>query len=391
MSVFRAATVLRRAYGRTYLRGALMSGAMLAVCALASPVHAAPKGKTLGFVAWDFVYASHDGDKSACPDGLNRSARDWFLDEQTPEERARLSKPEFEREVNQKMGKRGTLNACSNPTEFKSYGLKLFQSKTHLGMNLDGAGTTTAATAPPNTCAHENFTDPKTGETGVDNQLGRVVGCIRGYREGSDLDKFSLATLATGEHSVLIEVTGVDDERNDDAVEIGLYSGRDPVTVDAAGNILAHQSLQVHDDPRYHNRVRGRIVDGEVISEVFDLRLRIDQQVIHSDYDIRGARVKFRITPDGKLAGMVGGYFDVERRYEHFMHSGVVTSWLLAYNCPGVYEALHKLADGYPDPKTGKCTAISTALRVQAIPAFVIHPGGNTVAEIPPQRAEARE
>lgn len=370
---------------------AYMYGALFGAVFMASPAHAAPEGKTLGFVAWDFVYASYDGDKDSCPDGLNLSARDFFLAAQTPDERARLSRPENEREVNQKMGKRGTLNACSNPTEFENYGLKLFQSKKHLGMNLDGKGTTTSATASPNTCAHENFTSP-TGEPGIDNQLGRVVGCIRGYREGFDLDKYSLATLATGEHSVLIEVSGVDNEQNDEDVQVALYSGKDPVTLDAAGKILAYQSLTIHDDPRYHNVVHGRIVNGEVISDVFDLHLKIDQQVIHSEYDIRGARVKFKLKADGTLAGMVGGYFDVERRYEHIVHSGVVTSWLLSYNCPGVYEALHKLADGYPDPKTGKCTAISTALRVQAVPAFVIHPGDNKVAEsspFPSQQAKA--
>ncbi|MBY0511429.1 MAG: hypothetical protein K2P94_14920 [Rhodospirillaceae bacterium] len=366
MSAFRFAALCR----------ATLYTGLIAACALASPAQA--ESKTLGFIAWDFIYASYDGGKDACPDGLNRSARDWFLDDQTPEERARLSKPENEREVNQKMGKRGTLNACSNPTEFKNYGLKLFQSKKHYGFNLDGKGTTTAATAAPNTCAHENFTSAATGEPGIDNQLGRVVGCIRGYREGFDLDKYSVATLATGEHSILIEIRGVDDTQNDPEVEIGLYSGKDPVTVDAGNKILPYQSFTVHDDKRFHNVVRGKIVDGEVVSENFDLHLKVDQQVIHSEFDIKAARVKLKLNPDGSLKGMLGGYFDVARRYEHIMHSGVVTSWLLSYNCPGVYEALHKLADGYPDPKTGKCTAISTAFRVQAVPAFVIHPATQT-------------
>ena len=363
-------------------RKSLWRGLVLGtVLAAAVPLAAepAPKGKTLGFVAWDFVYASYDGGPDGCPEGLNLSARDFFLAGQPPAERERLLRPENERELNQSMGRRGKLNACSDPTEFENHGLKLFQSKTNLGMNLDGRGTTTPANAAPQTCAHENFTSPS-GEPGIDNQLARVVGCIRGYREGFDLDKFSAATLATGEHSVLIEVSGVDDTQNDDDVQVGLYSGKDPVTLDAVGKILPHQSLAVHDDRRYHNVVRGRIVNGELTSDIFDLHLKIDQQVIHSEYDIRSARLKFKLSPDGTLAGMIGGYFDVERRYEHFMHSGVVTSWLLAYNCPGVYDALHRLADGYPDPKTGKCTAISTALRVQALPAFVIHPGGDKVA-----------
>ena len=33
---------------------------------------------------------------------------------------------------------------------------------------------------------------------------------------------------------------------------------------------------------------------------------------------------------------------------------------------------MHELADGHPDPKTGKCTSISTQYRIKAIPAFVV-------------------
>jgi hypothetical protein len=38
-----------------------------------------------------------------------------------------------------------------------------------------------------------------------------------------------------------------------------------------------------------------------------------------------------------------------------------------------MWAALTQNADGYPDPQTGKCTAISTALNVEAVPAFIVH------------------
>lgn len=338
------------------------------------------KSRTLGFIATDFIYASYDGDKNACPEGLNRSARDWFLDDQTQEERARLSKPEFESEVGQKMGRRGKLNACSNPTEFKNYGLKLFQSKKHFGVNLDGKDTTTRATAAPNTCAHANFIHPTTGETGIDNQLGRVFGCIRAYREGFDVDKYSGQILASGEYSILVELTNVDSVDNDDDILIGIYSGQDPPIQDSVGKLLPFQSLSVHKNARYHSLVQGKIVNGEVISESFDLRLKYDAQVIHSEFYIRGAKVRLNLAPNGTLKGIVGGYFDIATRYEHLAQSGVVTSWLNSYNCPGVYAALHELADGYPDDVTGKCTAISSAMRIEAVPAFIIHSDVHTAA-----------
>jgi hypothetical protein len=34
----------------------------------------------------------------------------------------------------------------------------------------------------------------------------------------------------------------------------------------------------------------------------------------------------------------------------------------------------HKLADGYPDPKTGECTMISSAFDITAYAAFIVHP-----------------
>ena len=51
-------------------------------------------------------------------------------------------------------------------------------------------------------------------------------------------------------------------------------------------------------------------------------------------------------------------------------------------DCAGEYNTLKKLADGMRDPKTGQCTAISSALELKAVPAFV-----NDV----PQPAEAED
>ena len=45
---------------------------------------------------------------------------------------------------------------------------------------------------------------------------------------------------------------------------------------------------------------------------------------------------------------------------------------VLGHTCNGAYYALHELADGNPDPSTGKCTSISTQYRIKAIPAFVV-------------------
>ena len=61
----------------------------------------------------------------------------------------------------------------------------------------------------------------------------------------------------------------------------------------------------------------------------------------------------------------------------------LVVEFLIAtgdWSCPALYTAAKELADGYPDPKTGDCTAISSAFKFDALPAFVLHEK-NTAAQ----------
>jgi len=51
------------------------------------------------------------------------------------------------------------------------------------------------------------------------------------------------------------------------------------------------------------------------------------------------------------------------------------------YTCNGVYYAAQEVADGHPDPKTGKCTSISTQYMIKAIPAFVVDTKTESVNE----------
>src|SRR5262249_29472332 len=97
------------------------------------------------------------------------------------------------------------------------------------------------------------------------------------------------------------------------------------------------------------------------------------------------ARLRLTIAEDGSAKGMLAGYLDLTAAFGTFFGHGKVhgkeradRAQLLpssfGYSCPASWVALHQYADGYPDPKTGQCTAISTEREVQAVPAFVIHP-----------------
>jgi len=350
---------------------ALLPAALLSL-AMAAHGETAPKG----YIVTSFAFASYDGGPADCPDGLNKSAKDIYLKSLPAAERERLSKPEAEKELWALLyapggfpgpGKR-SHNRCADPTDFQSPALRLIQGKVADGMDLQGS-------APGGTCPHERFTGAD-GKGQVDNQLWRAMGCIRGWRKGADIEKYAFDNIRAGEYEILLQIDGMTDPRNNAHVTVGIYSSPDQAAVDAAANVLPDASLSASDDPKYRATTEGRMVDGVITTDPVDIRLKYRSAgYVDTDFYIKGARLRLEPQPDGSLKGKIGGWYDVETLYDGFIRQPqVVTSVLLAYSCPAVYSALNQLADGYPDPKTGKCSAISTAFRIEAIPAFVIHP-----------------
>jgi len=350
----------------------IAAGALLAVGA-ARGDDAAPKG----YIVTGIAFASYDGGPADCPDGLNKSAKDIYLESLPPAERERLSKPEADKELWKALYAPGgfiapgvrTHNRCADPKDFASPPLRTIQGHVADGMDLQ------SHPAAAGTCAHERFTAAD-GKGQVDNQLWRAMGCIRGWRKGADIEKYAHDNIRAGEYEILLEIKGMTDPRNNAHVDVGIYSSQDQAQTDAAGNVLPDASLQVHSDPKYRAVAHGKMVDGVITTEPTDIRLNYRSAgYVDTDFYIKGARLELTPQPDGSVKGKIGGYYDVETFYDGFVRQPmVVTSVLLSYSCPAVYEALNKLADGYPDPKTGQCGAISTAFRIEAIPAFVIHP-----------------
>ena len=360
----------------------LMASTLLCATAMTSPADA----ETRGFVVTHFALANHDNDPADCPDGLNASAKDIYLQSLPEAERARLSRPESEKELwallyapggNKGPGKR-THNRCADPADFESPPLKTVQGKIAEGMDLQGKDLPAGATSRP-TCAHEQF-DSLDGAQKIDNQLWRVMGCIRGWKRGADIEKYAHDNIRAGEYTILVEVSAAHDLNKDGDVEVGLYSSNDQAAIDPAGNVLPDASLQIDEDPKYRATVHGRLVGGVITTEPVDLRLHYRSAgYVDTDFYLKAARLHLELKPDGSAKGMLGGYYDVETLYDGFIRQPqVVTSVLLSYSCPAVYSALNQYADGFPDPKTGKCGAISTAFRIDAIPAFVIHPKAGT-------------
>ena len=228
------------------------------------------------------------------------------------------------------------------------------------------------------------------GERGIDNQFYRLVGCTKSYQSTGPANTWTIE-MHTGAWGILITLAGVDDVRNDDSVEVVFAANADPIELSPNREPLANATYAMQQDPRFRATTRGRIKDGVLTTDPVDVRVHKITNSIYLERILTEARAQMTLSKDGVLEGYLAGYTPVEELYnfEYGFRNGKNAkgepanpratigsangrAGTLTYTCNGVYHAMHELADGHPDPKTGKCTSISTQYRIKAIPAFVV-------------------
>lgn len=356
--------------------------AFVLICLAAPDAGAADTlhNRTLGFVIKDWMPAVYETKfMDECPAGLNISNDEIWWRNLSKTERSELTQDglitTLDRWFNAvRRGPNGE-DVCINPEVITDDPpLLTVEGPTSFGVNLDG---NTDGSATPKSCRHENFTSPS-GVPGIDNQLYRLIGCVYGFRDQGVIEiNANEMRRTSGLAMILIEITDVDDARNDDDVTVTFYRSIDQFPLDSSGQVLPFSSYRVdykNDGPRYGDSIKGSIVDGVLEAGSGDVRLPYYGNYNYLHPVIRDMQIKLEIAEDGTTAkGSVAGYYDLEQYLYHTGGLGPVIS-TGNFSCPAVFEAAKKLADGYPDPQTGECTHISSAFEVDAYAAFVVHP-----------------
>src|SRR5690606_24144423 len=152
-----------------------------------------PQGGTIGYVMTGLfwaLYQSPDG-KEECPRGFNDGPREQY---------ARL----FD-------GKR-SLTLLDAQLMMESQTWHPDGSLDHLPFHQAG-GTLSHGLNLDDRVDANDFTHPVSGESGIDNELFRVLGCIIGYRgpDGVEFIFQDRAILDTPFNRLLLEIDGVDD------------------------------------------------------------------------------------------------------------------------------------------------------------------------------------
>jgi hypothetical protein len=372
------------------LRAAVLSllGSLALGCGSASTEQAEPAVVGAPAPVQGYVMARwHDEipaeqDAGDCPAGLNVTEEQYFPEQWKVwlAERLRL------REAGGYLpwdDARLPPDACQDPLVQPDPGFLTLDGPAVVhGLDLDGIDSRKADSAGTS-CAHDDFAGHD-GATGIDNQYWRLMGCIRGYRPNDLMDRLhqSNASIKEGGFALLLEISGMDDPMNDDAIEVQFISANHPVTLNAVGDLTRHVSYTAHESTRYHNDpAKGKIVDGILTSEPVDIRIKVKQQTMDNEFWFRDARIRGEVQPDGRIKGIVGAYWPIDNLFftlnEQWIgdhHQGRNAAKSRGFMCAGIYHAMPRVADGHPDPETGRCTSISTAIHFEAVPAFVIRP-----------------
>ena len=344
----------------------LMAAALMTLTAL--PYSAAHgegiTNRTIGYVltnkAWA-VYQTPDG-KVECPTGLNDGPREQFKVLYPEDGKKRtLAETQFAREADTWFPGPNEPMTDKGPLQFKEA-----VGKIAVGLNLDGK-------IGPN-----DFTGPH-GEPGVDNQLYRALGCVAGFRgpEGAYFFFQNDYMQRYIFNRVLIEITDVDDLTNDNDVTVTTYRGLDGLLTSANGKDFIAGGTQRVDErwgKRYLHSFKGRIVDGVLTTDPADTKIPYaDTFDTNVDLTLKAARFNLKLTA-GSAEGLIGTYVDVKEWTRH-----LAINWATHHasygqqSIPSITRAIRRLADAYPDPVTGQNTAISTALDMKFVQAFIVH------------------
>jgi hypothetical protein len=288
-----------------------------------------------------------------CPEGLNPGNDEFWWRGLSKAERGRLTENGMVTQIERQgfalvRGPKGE-NVCQSPEAVTDPPLLTIEGKVAYGVNLDG---TRNGEATAKSCAHEKF-EGVDGTPAVDNQMYRLLGCTYGWRNYGHIEMNANGQRKTsGLGMILIEVTGVDDPRNDDDVRVTFYRSIDQFVLDSAAEPLPYNTYRidsVNGVPRYGSVVKGKIVNGVLTTEPADVRLPFYGNYTLLDQTIRDLSLRLEIDPSGARAkGMISGYYDLEQLSDYLGGLGFAAT--AQYSCPALHEAAYRLADGYPDP-----------------------------------------
>jgi len=261
------------------------------------------------------------------------------------------------------------VNAYANPLASPDPNMFTVTGTKSFGFDLDGK------------VGPKSFEEAETGEKGIDNEFFRAMGChtgMRAYYPNRPLQggEYQWDTIRLTQPAWLITITG-EDLSKDGPVVVKFERALEATKWDALSQTRADMTYRIDPNPRSHSEAKAFLKDGQVTTtEPFTFNMVADPYYVQ-EFRFKDARIRLKLLPNGNLDGIIGGYQPFEDPYWGVANGGIALECCAGIDFIGMYHTLKKLADAYPDEK-GQNTHISTAYRIEGVPAFTVDPTAQT-------------
>ena len=227
------------------------------------------------------------------------------------------------------------------------------------GFDLDGSNT---LEGDQSGCGIPDFVSPE-GQAGVDNAFARLIPALE-LTEAIAAEDLLDDTINSGELLLVIEVSGLDDEWNDDEVDVRFLRGVGPALLGSSDELLPSQTFASDPEVDEVLAVSVPLIDGVVVADNLQLSIPLDIFQYHIIMDLTQASLRIELLDGGGFRGYFGGAYDYSLLLEVTENSELN---------PTLIAALPPLLDSAADMvgSDGRCSNISTTIEYEALPAFV--------------------
>ncbi len=346
--------------------------------------------QTLGF-AINYIHVATYHDKRNCQRGGNGGRADVLkrtleyqgvskakIEEYISKRNADEAGAEELRETHLYRGRLNGEPANINhyPASFPYRGLETVAGPYAYGFDLDGKGSDTPG----------SFQDPETHQRGVDNQLFRVVGCYSVYdisyptrpwfAKNSGQDYLIEGMAPAWLFAITLENPG-----RDGKAEVSFYRAVGHLRRDNLRNALANVTYVIDSAAQASGTFRGKIENGVFTSTSDDVA--VEMEGVFPGYlrvSMSNSQLRLDLGQSDRPVAYLGGYMQWLDYWVYVATVGGASEKADQYvDTAETYHALKRFADADPDPISGENTAISSTLRIDAVPAFLVQQDGTFI------------
>ena len=216
------------------------------------------------------------------------------------------------------------------------------------------------------TCGHGDLSD-ESGRAGIDNQVAVIWTDLLGPLVGEATHALMKGAINEGRLLLGIELSGVDDLKNDDDITLTFFRARtgDP-HVGTLGLLAPDQTYYV--DSEFPKTVieNLQIKDGEVMAGPVEFQSPIDVLAEFFIVKVTQGRLRFKIAEDGTFTGLIGGVINVADVLEEGYKTNAAQEFRAV--TPFFLDNTDMMLNA-----DGGCDGISMAIRFEATTGFVVH------------------